>query len=103
MSNYLQRTLDRYTGGALSDLNNACQTRGLRGYITVAEEGNVPMFIFTGYDPNGTTRFFKKVMAPGAEPITEQVRLSEEFRALRKTKAGFEMNPASPKTQIVWN
>lgn len=103
MSNYLQRTVDRYTNGALSAMNTACQTRGLKGYITIIEESNgTPTFVFTGYDLNGKTRFFQRVSAPGTENIVEDVKLSEEIRALRKVKAGFAMNPAS-RTPIVWS
>lgn len=103
MSNYLKRTLDRYTGGALSDLNDACQALGLQGYITTTMNGNTPTFIFSGHNEQGRTLFFKKVLAPGAQDILEQVKLSEEFRALRKTKAGFSLNPAPHPTPIVWN
>ena len=94
MSKELRRTLDRYTGGALSAMNDTCKSERLQGYITVAKNFNEITFIFTAYH-DGVTRYFNAVRVPeGAETLAAEVELSELFRQLRK--AGFLLNPAPP-------
>jgi len=102
MSN-LRRELDHYTTGALSSMNQACQTIGAQGHITVTQEENgTQTFIFSAYQ-GGQTQYFQKVTVRGAEHLVEKVQLSEEIRLLRKAKAGFVMNPAQAPRKTVWN